>query len=669
MKFYHHSARAQRSTFKLVVVFSLAIASVILANAWAFTGLHRLFYIFGKQTRPDVIFWGTLVASLLVILAGTYWRARSLAGGVDRILFDLAAIEVGSNAPPLAHQNSEDLWQASISSITDSNSYALWQTFRNVVEEMALAAGRPPPRAFVLPFSEINALAVGLNPSNDAIAITEGALAAFTRDELQAVVAHEMSHLLHGDTYLNFRLLSWTYGIEWLYLLGYKTLSSSMITLHDRSVLRQAGQLRGIGYAPVLWISSSILACVCMCVGWFGKLGAQLVKAAISRQREFLADAEAVRMTRSHSLADALKVIAGYARRDERVSALYKEMSHLFFYDQTDYADLPILNWLDTHPPLLKRIQAIEPTFHVEASANKNTFRHSHLSHPLALRAHQKTNTNLNTHHELTLSSATVHTQHIDLACSLATLLRERIPHSAENLPLIVAAIVISHNPASAHIQQQQILQQAYSQQQLLTFERLILPLLNERMRDITRLPLALRLIPELHQKLSTAERQHLLSTLNQLIHADGEITPFEYALGLLIARPLQDLTQGIAFQINEDSLLQRRPQIIMLLTVIAQYGGNPEPEHAFTAACLELGWQAIPYRALSNWIRILDHVLPQLSHLSYNACHSLSTALNTLLLHDNHLNTNETDFVRLVCHLLHCPVPNALFTQTATTT
>jgi Zn-dependent protease with chaperone function len=214
----------------------------------------------------------------------------------------------------------------------------------NVVEEMSIAAGVPVPDVFVLESEAgINAFAAGLEQGNAAVAVTRGALERLSRAELQGVIAHEFSHILNGDMRINQRLLGLSFGILVLSLVGRWVLHSA----------RFAGRSRG-GKASV----AVLLGLALTIIGFVGVFFGRLIKAAVSRQREMLADASAVQFTRDPTgLAGALKKIGGYSTEFTATEA--EEVAHMLF----GRGSSAFRGWFATHPPLPERIRALDPTF------------------------------------------------------------------------------------------------------------------------------------------------------------------------------------------------------------------------------------------------------------------------------------------------------------------
>ena len=223
----------------------------------------------------------------------------------------------------------------------------------NVVEEMALAANMPVPPVYVLnEESGINAFAAGHTPADAVVAVTRGAIDHFKRDELQGVIAHEFSHILNGDMRLSIHLAALLKGITFIGDVGHILLRSSN---RARTGLSQRNNNYN-GMMPFLGLAFWLL-------GLVGAATAGFIKAAISRQKEYLADASAVQFTRNpDGIGDALKVIGGYSSGTLVHAARATEMSHIFF------GEIVHRLWtvFATHPPLRERIRRIDPNWNGE---------------------------------------------------------------------------------------------------------------------------------------------------------------------------------------------------------------------------------------------------------------------------------------------------------------
>ncbi|MEH6584231.1 MAG: M48 family metallopeptidase, partial [Halioglobus sp.] len=217
----------------------------------------------------------------------------------------------------------------------------------NVVEEIALAANMPVPPVYVMNGERgINAFAAGVTPADAVVAVTRGTIAQLKRHELQGVIAHEFSHILNGDMRLNIRLAAMLKGITFIGDVGHILLRSS-----SRARTGARGGKEGAAALPLLGLALWVL-------GWLGGVAAGFIKAAISRQKEFLADASAVQYTRNpEGIGDALRVIGGYLPGTLVHAARAAEMSHIFF-GQIEHS---LWQLFATHPPLDERIRRIDP--------------------------------------------------------------------------------------------------------------------------------------------------------------------------------------------------------------------------------------------------------------------------------------------------------------------
>ncbi len=323
MDFFQHQDNARRSTGYLVTLFTLAVLGLCTAIYF----IVCVVFFFGdvglskSWWQPQVFMWSVL-ATLAVVGLGMLYKIRQLATGGAAV----AQLMGGRLIPPSTHDPDE-------------------RRLRNVVEEMAIASGVPVPALFVMDHETgINAFAAGYSPGDAVVAVTRGCLEQFTRDELQGVIAHEFSHILNGDMRLNIRLMGVLNGILCIGIAGY-------------IILRSGGRSsRGKGSGGVVAFGLGLLA-----VGYLGVFFAKLIKAAVSRQREFLADASAVQFTRNpDGIGNALKKIGGFDHKGRIQSAHAEEASHMFFANAMTGG---IGSLFATHPPIVERIKAIDPHF------------------------------------------------------------------------------------------------------------------------------------------------------------------------------------------------------------------------------------------------------------------------------------------------------------------
>jgi len=317
--FFERQDKARRNTKLLVFYFSLAVLSLILAVNIAvsliFTGFMPANSIDEPSigwSRSELLFWVT-IGTLAVILIGSVFKSLQLARGGSAVAELLDGRLINSNT-------------------SDADERKLL----NVVEEMSIASGVPVPQVYVMDSETgINAFAAGHSASDAAISVTRGCMKMLSRDELQGVIGHEFSHILNGDMRVNLRLMGLVFGILCLTVIG-------------RILIQTRGRKNPL---PLLGLALII-------TGWAGVFFGRLIQAAVSRQREVLADASAVQFTRNSSgLAGALKKIGGLTYGSRINSPHAEEASHLFFANALGDSVFA------THPPLVERIRALDPSF------------------------------------------------------------------------------------------------------------------------------------------------------------------------------------------------------------------------------------------------------------------------------------------------------------------
>jgi Zn-dependent protease with chaperone function len=325
MNFFRAQDEARGRTTKLVVLLVLAIL-VLTGTLYvlAVLGQGKIFAHDEHEWFQPKLFLATSGVALLVIVGGSLLRIAELSKGGGAIAERLGGRLVGATTKDAAERR-----------------------YLNVVQEMALASGLPVPLCFVLDDDEsINAFAAGNSPQDAAVGVTRGALRHLTRDELQGVIAHEFSHIGNGDMKLNLRIIGAIAGLTALAQLGY-------------IFFRLAGSVRGKNSAPIA-LAMILTGVVVLLIGSGGILFGKIIQAAVSREREYLADASAVQFTRNPlGLGSALKKIAGFAGARRDASEAELEAQHLFFASSGGFLE----SLFSTHPPIDERIRRIDPAF------------------------------------------------------------------------------------------------------------------------------------------------------------------------------------------------------------------------------------------------------------------------------------------------------------------
>lgn len=350
MDFFEAQDQARSRTKLLVAYFGLAVVCIVAAVYAAVTaGVFYYRYKVGAEPPPlfalDRFAWTAGIVTALVGL-GSFWKIARLrrTGGAG------IAKELGGRRLNPSTRRPEE------------------RKLMNIVEEMAIASGVPVPEVYVLDDeSAINAFAAGFEVDEAAIGVTRGAIEQLDRDELQGVIAHEFSHILNGDMRLSTKLSGWIFGIVMLTLLGRGFWA---LIRGGSGGSRRAGggvyvgggrsggsrRSSGGGGAGALIIAVVIVAVLITVIGFIGELFARLIQAAVSRQREYLADAAAVQFTRNpEGIGNALRRIGGMQHGSRVEHPQAGELAHAFFSKSFRGK----VSFLATHPPLPRRIRRV----------------------------------------------------------------------------------------------------------------------------------------------------------------------------------------------------------------------------------------------------------------------------------------------------------------------
>jgi Zn-dependent protease with chaperone function len=647
MNFFDYQDRARRWTRLLVGLYLLAVVLIVLAvYAAALVALSQA--PVHRQTRaswdgglplattpglwqPEVFCWTTGL-TLLILLGGTAYKIAELSGGgavVARLL--------GGTPVPLQPSDPGE------------------QRLRNVVEEMSIAAGLPVPELFVLPGENgINAFAAGLTSRDAAIAVTRGALRVLTRDELQGVVAHEFSHILNADMRLNVRLMGVLHGILMIALTGY-----TVMRIMGRSTGRRSGKSGGI----ILLLF--LLGLAVMVIGYIGVFFANLIKAAIGREREFLADASAVQFTRNPTgLAGALKKIAAWQDGGQVAADGAAAASHFFIAEPGVHT---WMNFLDTHPPLEERIRRLDPSFtgnladvQRELAAARVQQRPyepaTDLRRPMPTTAPRAAVSGL---------AARVGTADFQSVAYAAALLEgipadcRRAAATVEGAESLVYALVLSPRPEVRQKQMAHLASHAASN----VYTRLVhFQTLCSAMPEASRLPLADLAISAL-RGLPADRYPGFRSNLMSVVLADEVVDVFEFAMLHMVARQLDRhfrLSAPPRVRFGSLSGLEASVACVFGLVVWNGCRYDDDAEKAYAAGWAALGEPpAAPLRdRRAGTIRELEGHLDRLAEAAPQVKAQVLAACAAVAATDGRTTLHEAETLRAIADALDCPVP-----------
>ncbi len=647
MDFFEAQARAKKRTTRLVVLFVLAVLGIIAAGYFAAVLLVERSDV-SRFVSVNISDDGQTLRQELVETAFTWWHPRLLTGVA---LGTLAVVGLASLKKWLQFRAGG----RAVAEMVGAREVPLQTTdlrerqLLNVVEEMAIASGLPLPSVYVLDDETgINAFAAGLTTSDAVVAVTRGTLEKLNRDELQGVIAHEFSHILNGDMRLNVRLTAVLHGILVIGLLGRGILGSLRFSRSRR------GGKEGNGIFVL--IAAGLVLVV---LGYVGYFFGRLIQAAVSRQREFLADASAVQFTRNPAgITGALKKIGGYALGSRIQTTKAAELGHFFFAQgfRSSFGGL----WA-THPPLNERIQAVDPAFdgqYFEPAKIVDVATESWGAHqPRPAPAPRQRLDPIT----LIASIGTLNTGQIDAARDLTASIPPEL-RAALQTPTGAAAVacgLLLERDTVLRARQLELVRRHAGEA-----VNSALALLQSSLAALppeARLPLLL-LTPPALRRLAPADLARLLETLDELVHADNRVSVFEFALQKVLARHL-DLSARPQAQREVHSPSNVSAELSAVLSFGARLGATDEADalRAFTAGATRFSGlhPALVFCPASpQALDQLDNALDKLALAHGPVKKRLLVALSETVAHDGHVDPPEADLIRALASALDCPMP-----------
>ncbi len=619
MNFFEQQDRARKYTWLLIGLFSAAVLCII---ALTVALIAATFWGFGQSTAMGA---GNYLQHIEInTLLKTAAAVIAVIGCV--IIFKRLQMSRGG------HSVAEMLGGRPIDRDTnDANE----QQLLNVVEEMALAAGLPVPPVYVLNETTINAFAAGYDESDAVIGVTRGSLERLSREQIQGIVGHEFSHVLHGDMRLNLNLITILAGIIFISKAG-------RLALHSTSRSRSNNR----GGLPVLGIGVGLLV-----IGSIGTLFGSLIKSAVSRQREYLADASAVQYTRNpEGIAGALKVI-GSGVGSSMSSPNANECSHMFFGDAIF---MRAFSLFATHPPLDDRILRIDPRWDGSYLTGKSIQETPPSSTATAKSKIEGLGDLLKT------------TGFLDpVMVAIAAILVESLPKSINNA---------THNPGSAYalmlalrldksedIKQTQL--SFIQDQPLLVADVLRYAQDADKLSQKDILPLIEMSIPAL-KRLSESQYKNFKQHLTQFIFADKQSHLQEWLQFRLLSHYLDshfNVGNSKRLSRNYHSFSQIKLEITCVMSLLASESHEEETlkDSAFQHGIKQLNISdaqrvldnELEFHDVNKAIEKIDYLVPLLKDQFLNACAAC-------IEHDNNVTPTEWGLLRVVAACIGCPMP-----------
>jgi Zn-dependent protease with chaperone function len=692
MNFFEEQDRAHRNTGRLILLFGSAVMATVIGVYLVIRVVlyfNRIRTDAGNMNAPNMDFawWSPeafvlcLLGTIIVVGGGTWWKINQLAKGGGSLVCE----ELGGRFLDFRTNDPKE------------------QMFINVVEEMAIASGVSVPLLYVLDDEKgINAFAAGFSPNEAAIAVSRGCLELLNRDELQGVVAHEFSHILNGDMRMNIRMMGILHGILMIALTGSIMMRMSLGTGHSRRSRRNSDG--GVVYLIVIGLALYI-------IGYVGRFFGQIIKSAVSRQREYLADASAVQFTRNpRGIAGALKKIGGYDRSSRVDNANAEECSHIFFSDALERSWLTSV--FATHPPLKDRIRKIDPSFagaftKVDATALESDGTRGQLEWNTGSgmgatagvasgfagtdgasgrgssgssgssgsrerggqRAEPTPQSQPNTYHinpdEVVDKVGRADARQVDHARQLLASIPEELRADARDTysaASVVFALLIDSDDRAREMQYD-ILRKRLTDGLAQETRRRVKLL--AYLREEQRLPMVEILIPALRQ-MSKQQHDQFASIIDALIFADDKVSLFEFCLEkLLYHRLAPSIRQGGAQAAQFYSITPLREDITVLFSRLAYIGHDTMDgaQRAFRAGMAELAdgdWtkQATLLAESHCTFSELERALDRIGESSTGVKKRIVQGIAHVVLADDDVTVEEAEILRAVCEVIDVPLP-----------
>ncbi|CAH1554168.1 M48 family metallopeptidase [Vibrio rotiferianus] len=616
MDFFDHQDTARQRTGLLVFLFSLAV--------FVITGLVSVLSIgiyYGVTGEP--FDQNTAISYVLLCFAGVAL---------------MVAISSMIRLSDLSSNGGRGVAESIGGKLISSNTIdAKHRRLLNVVEEMSIASGIPVPPVYVMQEERgINAFAAGMSIDDAVIGVTQGALDTFTRDELQGVIAHEFSHILNGDMRMNTRLIGVLFGITCIAHFGHLVLDNT----HHTSRVSRSSSDSDKGFAVIM-----LIAIVCLVLGWVGTLFGSMIKAAISRQREFLADASAVQFTRNdQGISGALKKIGGHASGSSLDAQASSQMSHMMF-GQSSLSGFT--GFFATHPPLEERIRRIEPnwdgSFSRRNHSQASTFAHEQVSGfasdaDFGSQDHEPKSVTP-TSSELSDTGKQLISQ---LPQDLVDIARE--PYSSRFIALLLIfdgsdvqrEMIKGHIPMVSHAK--------------------LLPWLDYDLPLHLRLPLLELAIPAL-KSMSEGQKNRLCQVLRELSQTDNHYSLGEWCVINLLEKqllaPFGSTRQNKTFK-------QLQESVHWLLRELAwvTHSEREGAQRAFNASLTSLGFAETTLEAPNNNWRLSRAALELLLQLKPLQRRQFVKACRLAIESDGQITVAEGELYRVIACFLEVPEP-----------
>ena len=613
MGFFEQQDRARRATTRLLVLYTITVALIVACANLVVVPL----YILWAGTPATLAVYATVsLVTLALIALGSLEIITRLSIGEAELGLVLAGRRVARGTGIDAERR-----------------------LINVVDEMAIASGLAAPPVYVLNREEgINAFAAGRSPNQAIVVVTKGALEQLSRDELQAVIAHEFGHILNGDIRLNLRAACALQGIVFLSAIG-----RFMMQYYSGHGTEEG---RRFLHPPFAVLGAGLYA-----LGFIGLIGARLIQAAIAREREYLADASAVRYTRN---ADALCGALARIHRHPQGSSIRnwhaESLAHMLFAPNRSA-------WYATHPPIEARMQRANPHQPPELY-----FEQVDRPKPRVFEKKKMPSKEMPTTiapSKLTAVSALIASigapdgAALDYAAGLLAYLpasiREALGDAAGAQAVMLGMIIESE--ATARGRQLNAIGAAGGEA-LARKAEVLAPLIAQLDRAY-RLPILALALPILRSELDARGRNRFLAAMRGAIEADTRLTLAEFVLDTILDWNLGPRARR-AGSVRFGSRDELKDECALILSLVAHAGGSEALFGKVAAPYTLAPRDALQLRKVSDALERLSQLAPLEKEPLLAACAALVSA-------DGNVRLVEHELLRAIAAALDCPMPPSI--------
>ena len=673
--FFERQELARANSRKIVLLLLLALPCVVAAVylvsvgvyavSWAFLAFWRSVFseihstaggtaFFISFWQPALFLW-VAAATLLIVAAGSLYKVKQLAPGGHVVALSLGGERLNSESKRLDELR-----------------------LLHVVEEMSVASGTPMPDIYILRREfGLNAFVAGHTVSDMVVCATEGCLKYLTRDELQGVIAHEYSHIFNGDMRLNMRLMGLVHGLFCITLFSYWVMSRTYRE-SDRDIGGTPNVRTGVGlFADMVVLVVGFLLAF---IGWNGAFFGRIIKGAVSRQREFLADAGAVQFTRyPEGLANALKKVKTSPEKSLIHSPRAEEASHIFFCNGIEDDRV----WLtSTHPPLEERIGRIEtmmgrsfvpgpkPLAPSVAPSDEEKVADGPDERSLVTRllaperGSARPAKGVGVEAKDALASAGVPVaRHLIYAAELLKALPEPVLRAAREprgAPALIYALLLSPTE-SAREAQLRLLKTRLSSEMSLKVNAALSVVRD--LNDLAKIPLVELALPAL-RRMSLPDYAAFTQNLGELIAADQQVDLFEFALQKMLRRHLEPRFKPVPKpEVRYSTFAGLAGACSTLLSALAHAGQDTtkEAQVAFEQGVNQLDQRDVNFRFMPMadcTFRAIEAALNDLAQAASPLKKLFLAACAQTIASDGRIRPGEAELLRAVADSLDCPLP-----------